>query len=369
MYDTTQMLALPELDVLEALGCDLVHVTMAEHTNAFVEPERWVPYDHNGRLPALVMNPDAYRVLADGTIVQGSGPSYTMMPPSSYVFDQEHGGELLELDSELREPYYEAESRRKKSSLLTPGRVRAVAEYCRRVRSSTDRAVFFNGLQAGLGFPGGMAAFSMTCMLHPQWVHELHRIQAEHVVAQVNRLLPEIRQSIDLIMFEANDLGTQSAPILPPRLFRDLYVPYYRMMNDAIHAAAPEVKVFLHSCGAVYPLIPDIIDAGFDVLNPVQWTAGGQSYRDWKEAAGGRIALWGGGVNTQRTLPLGTVHDVEREVREVVEVMARDSGYVFAPIHNILAEIDPLKVIAAYRAAGEVGTLPAEQDRGCPVAG
>jgi uroporphyrinogen decarboxylase len=87
----------------------------------------------------------------------------------------------------------------------------------------------------------------------------------------------------------------------------------------------------------------------------VQWSAGGHSYREWKDKCRGRLALWGGGVNTQTTLPLGSVADVKREVAEVVPYMARDSGYVFCAIHNLLAEIPPEKVLAIYRAAGARG--------------
>ena len=112
------------------------------------------------------------------------------------------------------------------------------------------------------------------------------------------------------------------------------------------------MKTFFHSCGAVYTLIDDIIDSGFDVLNPVQWTAGGRHWREWKDKGRGRIALWGGGVDTQTTLPLGSIEAIERQVREVVGYFQQDSGYIFCAIHNILAEIAPEKVIALYRAAG-----------------
>ena len=93
--------------------------------------------------------------------------------------------------------------------------------------------------------------------------------------------------------------------------------------------------------------------AGFDALNPVQWSAGSASYRQWKDKARGRLTLWGGGVNTQTTLPFGTVADVQREVRQVVPCLAADSGYVFCAIHNILAEVPPEKVLALYRTAKE----------------
>ena len=87
---------------------------------------------------------------------------------------------------------------------------------------------------------------------------------------------------------------------------------YYRRVNDAIHEAAPQVKTFLHSCGAIYDILDLVIDSGFDVVNPVQWTAGGHSYREWKDRCRNRIALWGGGVNAQQTLVLGTVEDVDK---------------------------------------------------------
>jgi uroporphyrinogen decarboxylase len=94
-----------------------------------------------------------------------------------------------------------------------------------------------------------------------------------------------------------------------------------------------------------------VIESGFDILNPVQWCAGTPTYRDWKDKARNRIALWGGGVNSQITLPLGTVADVDAEVREVVKYMSADGGYVFCNIHNILAEVTADKVITMYGAA------------------
>jgi uroporphyrinogen decarboxylase len=125
-------------------------------------------------------------------------------------------------------------------------------------------------------------------------------------------------------------------------------------MNETAHRLAPDVKTFIHTCGAIYDVVDYIIEGGFDILNPVQWTAGGHSFREWKAKCRGKIALWGGGVDTQKTLPLGTVADVEREVTEVVSCLAEGGGYVFNSIHNILAEVEPEKIVAMYRAAGAV---------------
>ena len=190
----------------------------------------------------------------------------------------------------------------------------------------------------------------MLCLLEPDFVTELHEIVTEHTLKNVRALLPEIRHDVDILMLAADDWGTQANLIASPKVYRSLFLPFHRRVNDAIAEVAPEVKRFLHSCGAIYDLIDLVIEAGFDVLNPVQWSAGKHSYREWKDKARGRIALWGGGVNAQITLPLGTVADVEREVREVTAYLSQDSGYVFCNIHNILAEISPDKVIAMYRA-------------------
>jgi uroporphyrinogen decarboxylase len=170
-------------------------------------------------------------------------------------------------------------------------------------------------------------------------------------VENLRRLLPAIAESVDVVMLAADDHGIQTSTILPPAVFRELYVPYYRRANAAVHECAPGVKSFLHCCGAVYDILDDIIAAGFDVLNPVQWSAGGHSWREWKDKCRGRIALWGGGVNTQTTLPHGTPAEVAREAREVAAYLAGDNGYVFCAIHNLLAEVPPEKILALYGAA------------------
>ena len=174
-------------------------------------------------------------------------------------------------------------------------------------------------------------------------------------------LLPEIHRYVDIILAGADDWGTQNSLIASPDIFRRLFKPYLRRLNDECHRIAPQIKTFLHCCGAVYDLIDDIIESGFDILNPVQWSAGGHSYKKWKDKSRKRIALWGGGVNAQVTLPLGTIEEIEKEVKEVVAYMNKDSGYVFNSIHNILAEIPPEKVIAMYKAAEGASKIQKER--------
>ncbi|MBN1249911.1 MAG: hypothetical protein JXC32_19770 [Anaerolineae bacterium] len=350
--DTGQMLALPDLDVLDALDIDVVTVR-GTVTNAFEQPEIWRDYDFGGRLPAKVRYPEAFAAEPDGTIVQGS----TRMVLGSTVFDEAHGGQPLDLSAELPKPDLAQVRARAEAHEVSDEQVQAIAETCRRARESTDRAIFFNdgglGAPIGIGAYGGLAIFPMLCLLEPDFVAELHEIAAEYAVRNIRKLLPEIRDSIDVIMLAADDWGTQANLIASPKVYRDLFLPTYRRVNREIAAIAPGVKRFLHSCGAIYDLIDLVIDSEFDILNPVQWCAGKATYREWKDRARGRIALWGGGVNSQVTLPLGSEADVAAEVAQVVAYMKQDSGFVFCNIHNILAEIAPEKVIAMYRTAAE----------------
>ena len=355
VYDTGQMLALPDRDVLDALDCDVITVMGTGCTNAFDEPDRWHPFHFNGRLPALVQRPESFAVRPDGVIVQHGTQ---LMGPDSHVFDAPGAGQVLDLSHDA-EPFDLAateESQRK--WLPTPEQVQAQAAYCARARAATDRAIMFVGLGAGLGFAGGIPRFSMLCLTEPDHIHAYHEILTRYAVQRVERLLPAIAPHVDVLMLCADDQGIQTGPILPPRLFDELFVPYYRRVNDAVHRIAPGMKTFLHCCGAVYDLMDGIMASGFDALNPVQWSAGSATYGQWKDKARGRLTLWGGGVNTQTTLPFGSVADVEREVSAVVPCLSKDSGYIFCAIHNLLAEIPPEKVLALYRTAARVGGRP-----------
>jgi uroporphyrinogen decarboxylase len=344
------MLALPDLDVLDALGCDVVVIDDGI-TNAFPQPEAWHSYSFNGRLPALVRSPAAFQAQPDGSIIQGN----SRMPVSSYVFDEEHGGQPVDFIGDLPRPDLNQFKKDLAAHPLTDEQIIAMRDLCKLVREATDRAVFLSEWPFHTSICihgwGGMAVFPIFCITEPDFVHELHTIAAEYTIRNIRLVLPEIAPYVDILMMAADDWGTQNNPIASPKVFRELFLPYRRMINDEVHRIAPQVKTFLHSCGAIYNLLDLVIESGFDIVNPVQWTAGGYTPQDWKDKARGRISFWGGGVNSQATLPLGNISEVETEVRRVVETFKQDGGYVFCNIHNILAEIAPEKVIAMYRCA------------------
>jgi len=357
IHDPVQMLALPDIDVLDLLGCDVITI-FDGITNAFDEPTKWQVYDFEGRLPAFVRQPSNFHKCENGSIAQlvkqgNSIVSYTMVK-SSYVFDEEHGGQPLSLTSDLQLVDLRQIRKELKDNQLRDEEIKQIKQHCKNVRESTDRAIFFNGpinTNIGIGKYGGIAVFPILCLTEPNYVADLHGIITAHAIETIELLLTEIYPYIDIIMMAADDWGTQNSLIASPHIFKKLFLPYLALINNQSHKIAPNVKTFLHSCGAIYDIIDLIIESGFDILNPVQWSAGGHSYKEWKDRCRNRISLWGGGINSQTTLPFGTIDDVRREVAAVAEYLKMDNGYVFCSIHNLLAEIVPEKIIAMYSAA------------------
>lgn len=362
VHDTMQMLALPDLDVLDALGCDVVCVFgHLEVTNAFPQPQPWKPYDFGGRLEGLVLDPGAFRALPDGSIEQPA--LRARMVPAGHVFDFEHGGQPTGLEGDLPLPDIDAWIRHLERHALSDEALERQRALCRRVREESDRAVFFNGLTAGIGIAnhGGIGIFPMLCLIYPDHIAELHERSTDCIARQLERQLDAVGEFIDIYMLSADDWGTQGQTIASPEVYQRLFQPSYRRLNDLIHRRAPQVKTFLHSCGAIHGMIPAIAASGFDILNPVQWPAGGLGPAAWKQAAReAGLALWGGGANAQGVLPHASPDAVAEHVREVVAILAEGGGYVFNCIHNLLAEIPGEKVVAMYRALEHSKQLSAE---------
>jgi uroporphyrinogen decarboxylase len=227
VYDTMQMLALPDLDVLDALDCDVVTINW-DMTNAFDQPEQWHDFDFGGRLPAQVRRPEDYIVHGDGAVEHTRAGM--RMPPASFVFDSEHGGQpIIPLDDDDL-PRYDLDALRETlaAHLPTTEAVTRIAELCARVREATDRAVFVTGpINAGISIMahGGVGIFPVICLLRPDYVADYHELMAEHFLQKAELLLPAIASSVDVVMLSADDWGTQQSTIASPRTFRELFLP------------------------------------------------------------------------------------------------------------------------------------------------
>jgi hypothetical protein len=154
---------------------------------------------------------------------------------------------------------------------------------------------------------------------------------------------------VQVAVLTGTDFGTQRGPFISPDSYRTLYQPFHRRLNDIIHRRS-SWKSFIHSCGDVYPLMQDFINAGFDILNPVQCSAAEMDPIRLKKEFGSDVTFWGGGIDTQRTLPFGTPDEVYRQCRERIDIFADDGGFVFTSIHNVQGPTSLENLLAMLRA-------------------
>lgn len=166
--------------------------------------------------------------------------------------------------------------------------------------------------------------------------------------------LLELADVVDVVA-EFDDYGTQASQLISPRMFRQQLKPRLKILFDSLQRLAPAARRFFHSCGSVRPLIPDLIEIGVQILNPVHVRAAGMEPSALKRDFGDALVFWGGGVDTQGILPAGTAQQVKDDVRRNVDALAPGGGYVFSPVHNIQADVPPENIVAMLEALQEFG--------------
>ena len=157
------------------------------------------------------------------------------------------------------------------------------------------------------------------------------------------------------VVAEADDLGSQDTTIIDPAMLRSIVIPRWKRIFSHIKGRLPDAKIMMHSCGAIREILPDLIEAGMDILNPVQFTAAGMGLRELKRDFGDVITFWGGGVDTQSTLNKGTPKQVKDEVKQILDIMAPGGGFVFAPVHNVQVDVSPENFWAMWDTLQEYG--------------
>ena len=184
------------------------------------------------------------------------------------------------------------------------------------------------------------------------YIHQVFAGQCEIALANLARIHARVGDMVDAVMVCGTDFGTQTSSFCSARTFDALWKPYYQRINGWIHKNTGW-KIFKHSCGAVEKFLPSFIECGFDILNPVQCSAAGMEPEHLKQKYGEQLVFWGGGVDTQQTLPFGTPEDVREQVLRRCEIFARDGGFVFNAIHNVQAATPLENMLAMFGALAE----------------
>jgi uroporphyrinogen decarboxylase len=222
------------------------------------------------------------------------------------------------------------------------------------IKKTSDKALVMSGgaklLELGF-FIRRMDNFLMDLMVEQNKLSEMLDILVDMHLAGLEKKCSSIGDIVDVIRF-GDDLGMTSGAFMDMGTFRKIFKPRYKVLCDYVKNHS-NMKLFLHSCGSIRQYIPDLIEVGFDILNPVQTNCYDMDPMTLKKEYGKDITFWGGGVDTASVLNQGSTEDVRKDVLNRCRIFSKDGGFVFAPIHNILSEVPPQNIIAAYNAVKE----------------
>ena len=189
-----------------------------------------------------------------------------------------------------------------------------------------------------------IAEWYMSVIMRPDYVRGIFETQSEIAIENLKKFHAIVGSHIDAIFLCGTDFGTQDSQFCGVDTLEEMYLPYYKKLNDWIHTNT-NWKTFKHSCGAIEPFMQSFIDAGFDIINPVQINAAGMDPRHLKETYGKNITFWGGGVDTQKVLAFGSTDDVRKQVFAECDILSKDGGFVFNTVHNIQANVPTENIV------------------------
>ncbi|NQU10189.1 methyltransferase [bacterium] len=355
-----QMLGLVEEDLQDALGVDTTGVMPRTTLFGFAN-ENWREY----RLPwgQVALVPEGFRTKEqpNGDLViypcgDTDAPPSGHLPANGYFFDTIIRQEPI--DEDQLDPADNLEE-------FGPVSQADLDHFAREVQraKATGRAVVATFGGTGFGdialVPGpfmkrprgirDVAEWYMSTASRPDYVKAVFEGQCQVGIANLAKIHAVVGDDVDVAFVCGTDFGTQASQFCSPDTFADLWAPYYRRVNDWIHQHT-KWKTFKHSCGAVTPLLPGLIEAGFDILNPVQCSAAGMAPARLKQQFGDQLVFWGGGVDTQHTLPFKTPADVRAEVHRRCEVFSPGGGFMFNSVHNVQARSPVANVVAMLEA-------------------
>lgn len=364
-----QMLGEVKPDLMAALGVDVVGlgspVTMFGFRN-----EGWKPWNTFDGTPVLVPEGFNTELEPNGDILMypdgdTSVPPSGRMPNGGWYFDTIVRQEPIDDDN------LDVENNLEEFGPIAEEDLAYFGSETERLYTTTKQAIFanFGGTAFGdialvpapwLKHPKGIrdvAEWYISTVTRRDYVYRLFDRQCEIGLANLERLYQVVGDKISVIFVTGTDFGTQKGPFISNQTYRDLYMPFHKRVNDWVHQHTPW-KTFIHTCGSVVAMIPEFIEAGFDILNPVQCSATGMDPVQLKKRFGDHVTFWGGGVDTQHTLPFGTPDEVRRQVRKRIQVFGPGGGFVFNTIHNIQASVPIENLLALFETVRQAGGYP-----------
>ena len=348
VYDIIQQLAIVDDDVLDRFGVDTI-----ELGRGFAQDEQsWRPWTLPDGTACFVPAWTGIEREAERWIIRSQGGRILAhMPDGSLYFEQTYfpfleGDDLDAISEVLGESMWTAIA-------SPPGPIdsKELSEGAKRLRTGTDRAII--GLFGGNLFEVGQFLyrndqFMMLLAAEPKHAHRFLDKLVEIHLANLARFLAAVGEHIDIILF-GDDLGMQTGPMISPRMYCEFFKSRHKLLWNRAKELA-DVKVMLHCCGGVRELMPHLIEAGLDAINPVQISCSGMDAAELKAEFGSELTFWGGGCDTRDILPNGTPQEVAEHVKKQVGTLRSGGGFVFQQVHNILANVPTENIVSMFDA-------------------
>ncbi|MFQ5868045.1 MAG: uroporphyrinogen decarboxylase family protein [bacterium] len=361
MYDFVQQLAYPEKEIM-----DMFHIDAIDAGQAFLKSDdnwrKWTLGDNSKCLIPKYLNIEMDKDLTvlvkdNNNLVLGKKPKTSLYVDQTYwVYKDLPAIPDIFDDKDLFKHMWAIPSPPWHLDIFDDEQYKLFINNIKELHETTDYSIMLavgcNLFEAG-AFLRGMENFLCDVYIDKKGTKRLLDFLVERYLRLLGRVLKGVGEYVDILQF-GDDLGSQNGPFMSPDLFREVFKPRYKKMWEFVHNES-NCKIFLHSCGSIYELIPDLIDAGLEILNPVQTTTANMEPQRLKKEFGKDITFWGGGCNTQHILSTATPKEVKEDVTKRIGILGENGGFVFNQIHNILANVPPENVIAMLETAYEYG--------------
>ena len=359
VVEVYQMLGEIAPDLREALGVDTVSLCGTGTMFGFPQTDfkEWQLADAT---PVLVPKDFNTHYELNGDLLQWPGNDRSAapsgrMPAGGHFFD------AIIRQEPLQESKLDPSDNTEEFQPLPEEELAHYRRLAERLDTTTEKALFctFGGLSFGdialvpatfFKRPKGIRdveEWYVSTVTRPDFIHAVFERQTEVAIGNLRRLREVVGECPAIIQTNGTDFGTQNGPFCSPAAYRELYLPYQKRVNGWIHRHT-NWKTFMHCCGGIAPLLDAIVEAEFDILNPVQCSAKGMDARTLKRDYGDELVFWGGGVDTQKTLPFGSPQEVREQVRERIEIFGEGGGFVFCTIHNVQANTPVENLLAMF---------------------
>jgi hypothetical protein len=363
IWDITTMTGEIEEDLRETMGVDCEPFPTYEMGFGLKNTEKKKSWNYRG---IEVLVPEEFQVTDDGKggyYIYPEGDTSALpsghLPAGGYYFDD------IVRQQEIDEDNMNYEDNLEEYGAISEESLAFLRKEVEKHRNSERAVVMLPGGSAlgdaanipgnGLKEPKGIRNISdwfAAPLLYPDYVHQVYSHQVDRMIENWTKIYEIVGDAVDVVYVCGADFGTQISQMCSLEVFDEFYMPYYKRINDWVHTHT-KWKTLKHTCGAIYPFFPKLIESGFDAVNPVQCSARGMEPRRLKREFGKDITFWGGGVDTQKVLPFGTPQEVREQVLERCEIFGGDGGFIFNAIHIVQCNTPVENIVALIDAVHE----------------